>query len=139
MLLAWRREGLIGLQLTLVTHGAGAADDEDHDDEKGGHNDEDEQILLQEVHDSSEDKVLQANHGDGDGGRDGPDEAGGFGGSRDLSRGSRGKGGWENEFRLCFISAAVHGGVGEERSGVAQREKGHAGDEKKQTGRHLLL
>jgi len=139
LLLARVRRRFGGLQLALMTHGGGTADDEDHDDEKGGHDDDDEQILLQEVHDASEDEVLQADHGDGDGVGDGAGEGGSSSGSRDLNRRSSGDSGWKKELQLGFIPAAVHGCVVEQRSGVAQREQRHAGDERKHAGIHLLL
>lgn len=134
----WIRRRFVRLQLALVTHGRGTTDDEDHDDEKGGHDDDDEQILLQEVHYSGQDEVLQADHGGGDG----VGEGGSSSSSGDVSRCSSGEGGWEKELQLCLIAAAVHGYVVEHRSGVtntaAQWEQSHAGDERNRAGLHLL-
>lgn len=73
------RKGLVSLQLALVTHGRGTADDEDHDNEEGGNDDDDEQVFLQEVHHSGQDEVFQADHGGGDGVGDGGGEVGRLG------------------------------------------------------------
>lgn len=135
----WIRKGFVGLQLALMTHGRGAADDEDHDDEKRGHDNNDEQILLQEIHYSGQDKVFQTDHGGGDG----VGEVGSASRSGDGNRCSSGGRYWKKEFQFCFITTAVHGHVVEQRSSMThttpQREQGHTGDERNQTGLHLLF
>lgn len=135
----WVRKGFVGLQLALMTHGRGAADDEDHDDEKRGHDNNDEQILLQEIHYSGQDKVFQTDHGGGDG----VGEVGSASCSGDGNRCSSGERCWKKEFQFCFITTAVQGYVVEQRSGMThttpQREQGHTGDERNQAGLHLLF
>lgn len=111
----WVRRGLVGLQLPLMTHGRSTTDDEDHDNEEGGHNNDDEQILLQEIHDSTQDKVLQADHGGGDG----VGKGGRFSSSGNMNGSTGGERRREKQFQLGLITAAVHGNVVEQRSGVA--------------------
>lgn len=133
------RRRLVGLQLALVTHGRSTADDENHDDEKRGHDNDDEQMLLQEVHHSAQDKVLQADHGGGDG----VGEGGSASGSADVNRCSGGERSREKELQLCFIATAVHRHVVEQRAGVThaapEGEQGHTGDVKNQVRRHPLF
>lgn len=77
-----------------MTHGWGTADDKDHDNEKRGHNNDDEKILLQEVHHTAQDKVLQADHGGGDA----VGEGGGFSDSSDMDGCTGGERRGEEEF-----------------------------------------
>lgn len=133
------REGLVRLQLALVTHGRGAADDEDHDDEERGHHDDDEQVLLQEIHHPGQDVVLQPDHGGGYAvGEFGRSGRGGDQVSGRSGRGGRG----EEELQLCLIAAAVHGRV-EERTGstpsTEEGEQAHTGEQRHQGGPHLRL
>lgn len=87
----WISSGLVGLQLPFLTHSRSTADDEDHDDEKRGDYNDDQHVLLQEVHHSGQDKVLQADHGGGDGVLQG----GGYSRCVDVDRFPCREGDWE--------------------------------------------
>lgn len=135
------RKRLVSLQLALMTHGCGTADDEDHDNEERGNNDDDEQVLLQEVHHSGQDEVSQADHGGGDGVGDGGGEARRLSDHSEMNRRSGGEGRGKDELLLGFITAAVHGDVVKQRSGMrqtaAEPEQSRAGDVENQVGPHL--
>lgn len=127
---------LVRLQLALVAHGGGAADDENHDDEERGHDNDDEQVLLEEVHHSAQDVVFEPDHGGGD-------AVGGVGSSGcsgdQVSGQPSGEGRGEEELRLGFIAAAVHGQVEERTGSTRSAQQAHAGEQRHQGGAHLHL